>query len=165
MEKRSGNKTQLTPYRKSWREELKGKHSYNSSKRKHGLLKKAGRWHLIPYLVSAYTSADQGENIDMLVHKTENNVLSKFQLILSEALHYRGSLLICTLGDLHRYYLWTLEIKRGKGKFCSDSRAEEGKSFSLGADAVAIVKAACPKEENISLMIFKYNLEMKLNQC
>lgn len=116
MEKRSGNKTQLTPYQKSWREELKGKHSYNSSERKHGLLKKAGRWHLIPYLISAYTSADQGENIDMLVHKTENNVLSKFQLILSEALHYRGSLLICTSGRPTSLLFMDTGNKKGKRK-------------------------------------------------
>lgn len=44
MEKRSGNKTQLTPYRKGWREELKDKHGYRSSRRKRGLLKKAGEW-------------------------------------------------------------------------------------------------------------------------
>lgn len=56
MGKRSGNKTQLTPYRKSWRDELKGKHSYNSSRRKHGLLKKAGEWQC-GFLVSAYTSS------------------------------------------------------------------------------------------------------------
>lgn len=58
MEKRSGNKTQLTPYRKSWREELKGKHCYKSSRRKCGLLKKAGQWQR-GFLVSAYTSADR----------------------------------------------------------------------------------------------------------
>lgn len=60
MAKRSGKKIQLTPYLKSWREEKKGKHSYNSSKRKQGLLKKAGGQHLIPYMVSASTSAEKG---------------------------------------------------------------------------------------------------------
>lgn len=65
--------TQLTPYRKSWREELKGKHSYSLSRRKCGLLKQAGEWQL-GFLAPAYTSADcRGKNADMLLiqHRKE----------------------------------------------------------------------------------------------
>lgn len=56
-EKRSGNKTRLTPHRKSWREELKGKHSYGSGRRKCDLLQKAGELQR-GFLLCAYTSAN-----------------------------------------------------------------------------------------------------------
>lgn len=97
MEKRSGNKTRLTPHRKGWREELKGKHSYASSRRKCDLLKKAGNCRVHSWFMLLPQQILGEQNPDELLNKRgEENV--KCISVFSEALYYSSKLLFCVRG-------------------------------------------------------------------
>lgn len=89
--------------------------------------------------------------------------MQRFVLMLSEALHYSVKLLICTSGiPTPLFIVDTGENKKG-GEGMSYSACIAGQD--LGADLVTLVITVLSKGEKISFMIFKYNLEMQLNQC